>query len=72
MLSRPQLKIEKMRILDRANKHFHLPAKIITENICRMSHVTDGYNSIKGYSLDLEQQNGNIEESVKKQKNGER
>lgn len=56
---------EKLNILSRADRHYTKPAKVITDVLIKMSHITDGYEVIKGYSIDLTEGRDSIETNVK-------
>lgn len=66
MMSRELFEIEKMNILEKADKIYVQPAKIITDYILMMSHATDGIHKISGYSLDLKQSRSSVELNVRK------
>jgi hypothetical protein len=60
-----QFQKEKLNILSRADRHYTKPAKIITDVLIKMSHITDGYEVIKGYSIDLTEGRENIEIQIR-------
>jgi len=66
LMDRVQFEIEKKNIFDKADKVYKNHAKVISDYIIMMSHVTDGYQSVAGYSLDLEKGKDRLELQVKK------
>ena len=65
-MSRYQFETEKLNILSKADKFFQKPAKTIALYLCKLSHITDEYPKIAGYSQDLLVSYNSIETQVKK------
>jgi len=65
-MPRQRLELEKLNILEKANKHFKNPAKTVASLIVKFSHCTDGYESVAGYSSDLKENQEALEIQVKK------
>ncbi len=66
LLDRVQFELEKKNILDKADKIFNDQAKIISDYLVMMSHVTDGYECVSGYSMDLTKGKDRLQLQVKK------
>lgn len=65
VLSKVDYAREKLEILKKAEKFYAVPAKAITMQLCRFSHLTDGIDSISGYSVDINLQKELLEMQVK-------
>jgi len=66
LMDRVQFELEKKNILDKADKIFNEQAEIISQYIIMMSHCTDSWQSVSGFSLDLTKGKDRLTLQVKK------
>ncbi len=66
LMDRVHFEIEKKNILSKADKCFNDQSELIATHLIYMSHITDGYECIAGYSLDLAKGKDQLKNQIKK------